>query len=87
MVGPSAVVLPALTALLDRGATPDLLCRGRRPGDQRCDSNGCDCDGETTHERSPSRWVAVVFLVFHQYKTPISCLYEFYRKGKKLNMQ
>ncbi len=51
VVRPDAMVPPALAVLLNRGAMPDLLCRGGRPGGQRCDSNGCDCDGEMTHER------------------------------------
>jgi hypothetical protein len=51
VVGPDAMVPPALAVLLNRGAMPDLLCRGGRPGGQRCDSNGCDCDREMTHER------------------------------------
>jgi hypothetical protein len=49
VVGSGAMVLPALAARLDRAAGLVLLSGGGRPGEQRCDSNGCDCNGEMTH--------------------------------------
>jgi len=50
VVGSYAMVPVALAVLLNRGAVRNFS-RGGRPGGQRCDTDGCDCDGELTHER------------------------------------
>jgi hypothetical protein len=60
------VRLPALAARFHRAAGAMLLRRGGSCG-KGCDRNGCDCDGELTHERfSMLRWVVVFSNIKHR---------------------